>query len=1062
MPDYAQMTRAELIAALAELEAQLKEHEGALHCVVEQSSEGIVLIDRDGRVVEWNKSEEDITGLPRAHALGRPLWEIQAQFAPDEASSSALVEANRKRITLALQEERANWFNRFVTTPLRCPDGTRRIVESFAYPIRIGSQFMIGSVSRDITGRRAAEQALYDSERKYRQLFEELSIGCALHEMVYDDDGRPVDYVTLEVNAEYERLLGIRREDIVGRRVYEFFPHLDRAWLDIFGAVVATGEPRRYVQYSSNFDKWFQGSAFCPRERQFCATFMDVTEQKRAERNLRQSEERLRRAQQIGHMGSFHQDLATNTPWWSDQVYRILGVDPSKQAPSFGLFRSLIHPDDRAMWESVMQRAMASGSADAEYRIVRPDGAVRTLRELTAVTVGPDGNLLEVNGTVQDITERKEAEEGLSMLSRAVAVSPVSIVITSPSGIIEYVNPRFTTNTGYEAAEVLGKNLSLLGSEGTSPDDYRRMVETVAAGATWQGLFHNRKKSGELYWESTSVSPILDSEGTATHLVSIGEDITARKQSEELLRESEERFRMLTAVSPAGIYVTDAAGLCQYVNDRWCEMTGMTPGEALGEGWLNALYSRDRARVASGWRHVVESRGPWQGEFRYQKTNGGVIWVVGQSAELRDGTGTIVGYIGTVTDITERKKAEEELRRRNQDLVTLNAMITRIGHARTLQDILNAMMDVVLTVTRKEEGIILLLDEDTGAPLPGIHRGLADPRLSVVRDACHASSLVKQALQTGHTASAPVPGPVDRVADVPTIAVPIRSKDRVVGVLVLLGMKGRVLDAQNEHLLTMIGDQVGVALENTRLAEKVAVIEVWREIDRLRSELVANVSHELRTPLGLIKLFSSALVGPDLKLDTRTREQFLTDIVEEADKLTQIVDNLLDIARQQNNRLRLNQLPIDLGQLIRDVTKTMQVQLVKHHFVYESPAEPLVAEIDRLSIEQVLRNLISNAIKYSPNGGPITITLSQSSHQAIIQVGDTGIGIPPEELERVFERFYRVASQSTPTVTGIGLGLSVSRGIVEAHGGRMWAESKVGAGSSFFVSLPCEPRPSAP
>jgi signal transduction histidine kinase len=260
------------------------------------------------------------------------------------------------------------------------------------------------------------------------------------------------------------------------------------------------------------------------------------------------------------------------------------------------------------------------------------------------------------------------------------------------------------------------------------------------------------------------------------------------------------------------------------------------------------------------------------------------------------------------------------------------------------------------------------------------------------------------------------------------------------------------------QLLTAIGHQIGVATENVRLAEEASEIGILQELNRLRSELIANVSHELRTPLGLIKIFCSSLLMDDINFDREIQRKFLSHIDEEADRLETIVDNLLDVSRVESGRLRLDKRPTDVGQLATEIIEAikleMDVQLTQHHLVHDFPSDPLVATVDPKRIEQVLRNLLNNAIKYSPEGGTIAVRGRGEEKQLLILVSDQGMGIPSEDQERVFERFYRVENEITRSVRGAGLGLPVCRGIVEAHGGRIWVESTLGVGSTFCFTLP--------
>jgi two-component system sensor histidine kinase KdpD len=290
---------------------------------------------------------------------------------------------------------------------------------------------------------------------------------------------------------------------------------------------------------------------------------------------------------------------------------------------------------------------------------------------------------------------------------------------------------------------------------------------------------------------------------------------------------------------------------------------------------------------------------------------------------------------------------------------------------------------------------------------------------------------------------------------------PIQSKDKVLGVLCLFRRGPNELSHHERQTLAAIGHQIGVAIENVRLAEQTVEIEILRELDRLRSELIANVSHELRTPLGLIMLFCTTLLQQEVDLDRETQREFLNDIKEEADRLEKIVNNLLDLSRMQNGRLYLDRQPTDIARLVRATLASVRPQLTAHRLVYDFPPQPLVTAADSKRVEQILRNLVSNAIKYSPAGGEITIRGSSTENEILIQVSDQGVGIPPQDLTRVFERFYRVANETTQQVDGVGLGLAVCWGIVEAHGGRIWVESTPGIGSTFNFTLPAGPQAEA-
>jgi PAS domain S-box-containing protein len=414
-------------------------------------------------------------------------------------------------------------------------------------------------------------------------------------------------------------------------------------------------------------------------------------------------------------------------------------------------------------------------------------------------------------------------------------------------------------------------------------------------------------------------------------------------------------------------------------------------------------------------------------------------------------------------EIAERKQAEEALRQRAAQLALLSRVGERIAAALDLDGMLDRAARLVqegfeyqyvALYTLEEDGDELVVRSQAGQfahLLPKRYR-LRVGQGMVGWAAHNNETILANDVDTEPRYHNPFHDLVPIRAE---LCVPIRVGGEVVGVLDAQSIYDHAFDEGDVMVLETLAGQIGVAIENLRLAGDAAEVEILRELDRLRGELIANVSHELRTPLGLIKIFCTTLLRDDMELSAETRREFLLDIDDETDKLEQIVDNLLDLSRIGAGRLRLDRRPTDLGRLASQVMEAMEVHLQGHRFRHDFPAEPILADVDPKRIEQVLRNLLSNAIKYSPEGGEITVRGRRDVGQfALIWVSDQGIGIPQEDLGRVFERFYRVENEITERVRGAGLGLAVCHSLVEAHGGRIWAESMPGSGSTFYFTLP--------
>jgi PAS domain S-box-containing protein len=227
-----------------------------------------------------------------------------------------------------------------------------------------------------------------------------------------------------------------------------------------------------------------------------------------------------------------------------------------------------------------------------------------------------------------------------------------------------------------------------------------------------------------------------------------------------------------------------------------------------------------------------------------------------------------------------------------------------------------------------------------------------------------------------------------------------------------------------------------------------------KELDQMKSQLLATVSHELRTPLASIKGFATTLLRDDVVWDEESRREFLSIIDQESDRLSELIGNLLDMSRIEAGTLRMEPEPTDLRSIVQETIAEFQVITREHDFEAHLPPSVPRVWADPRRVRQVLRNLVENAVKYSPQKGSVVITLETDGDSVQLSVSDQGLGIEHQHLAHVFERFYQVDTASTRSVGGTGLGLSICKAIVEAHHGRIWAESQVGVGSTFHFTLP--------
>lgn len=297
------------------------------------------------------------------------------------------------------------------------------------------------------------------------------------------------------------------------------------------------------------------------------------------------------------------------------------------------------------------------------------------------------------------------------------------------------------------------------------------------------------------------------------------------------------------------------------------------------------------------------------------------------------------------------------------------------------------------------------------------------------------------------------------------LCVPLTIGDRVIGALSVDHEIPNAFQPEHERLLTIVATQVAAAIENARLfyelrahAEELRrAYEELQEADRLKDEIIQNVSHELRTPLTFIKGYADLLLDGSMGPLTDAQREAVEIIAKKTNLLSRLVGDILTL--QWIERGTLNFEAVDIAALARVSVQNFQLTASPSglEFAVEDPGGPVIVWGDRERLSQVLDNLLHNAVKFSPNGGRITVRVQDLEDHALVSVQDTGIGIPPDKLERIFERFYQVDGSTRRRFGGMGLGLAIVKRIVEAHGGRVWAESELGKGSTFHFTIPKPP-----
>ncbi len=287
---------------------------------------------------------------------------------------------------------------------------------------------------------------------------------------------------------------------------------------------------------------------------------------------------------------------------------------------------------------------------------------------------------------------------------------------------------------------------------------------------------------------------------------------------------------------------------------------------------------------------------------------------------------------------------------------------------------------------------------------------------------------------------------------------PLKTAQAVRGVLAVRpATTGEVLTPDQRHLAEAFANQTALAIERTQLADVAKRIEVMRETERLQAALLDSISHDLRTPLASITGSLSSLADPGARLNDAQRRELLETAREQAEHMNRLVGNLLEMTRLEAGAFKLRLAPTDVQEFIGVVLSRFGEALKGREVTVDAGPNLPEVPMDLVLVTQVMANILDNAIKYSPPDSPIEIHAKMAGPELQVEIADRGPGIPPSEVDRVFDKFYRVRRPGD--AGGVGLGLAISAGIIELHGGRIWAENRTGGGAVVAFSLPTIPVP---
>ena len=646
------------------LTKDLRESEERHRTLVDSSPEAVT-VHRRGIIIYVNPAAIRFAGAASAaDLLGQPLIErVHPDFRP-------LVAARVKEMT-----EKHTSVPTVEMKFLKL-DGTPFDVEVQATAIIYDGEPAIRVVARDITDYKIATAALRASEESYRLLFDGMLDGFALHEIICDAAGRPVDYRFLSVNPAFERLTGLRGADLVGRTVLAVMPTTEPVWIERYGRVVLTGEGIEFEEFSAVLDKHFEISAFRPRPGQFATVFIDITVSKRAEAALRESEERFRVLFEGAPDAMLLADPATGRVIDANEAAgRLLG---RPRTALVGLHQTELHPPQRhdfsqASFHDHVVKAESIGHTDpVETSVLRPDGTEIPV-EILAQAIRLHGQPTVI-GTFRDITVRKQAEIALKRSEERyrsiLNASPDDITITDLTGRILLVSPAALPMFGL-ASQTDATRRPV--TDFISPDDHALVATKLAA--MFEGTnpgpteLRARRSDGHIFPIEATAEFIRDETGQPTGIVFVVRDITARKRSEDTLRASEEQFRSYIEHAPMGVFLADEAGYYVGVNQAAARTTGYSVAELLSLR-VPDLWAPGADAIGAAHFQSLMATGRASGEVAFRRKDGSVgYWLVDA---VRLSPDRVLAF---TVETTARKESEQKLAESRDLLANLARLV---------------------------------------------------------------------------------------------------------------------------------------------------------------------------------------------------------------------------------------------------------------------------------------------------------------------------------------------------------------------------------------------------
>lgn len=901
---------------------------------------------------------------------------------------------------------------------------------------------------RDITDKKIAEQRLKESEEKYRHLFENSPFSILL----VDTKGN-----IIESNSTIEKLYGIKKEEILNKNYKEILLLFKVSELqDLFedrikkvlgGIITPSIEIPSYIEDGSLVWINLHSSLVKLGEKKLIQVILqDITERKVAEKALKKLNRELEnkvieRTKELEKSEKKFRQIFESIP------DLFLLVDENTTVIDYrGKKEEFFIPPEQFLSEKLSDiLPFKLGKMAKEYVSKTISSKQPQILEYSLPMKGKDhyyeARLLfftenRVAIFIRDITERKWTEEALreekNRAQKYLDIAAVALVIINAKKEVTLINQKGCEILGYEQKEIVGKNWFDNFIPERNRNEVKSVFQKLIAGKVEpveyfeNPILTNNNEERIIAWHNTILN---DEKGNIIGTLSSGEDITERMQVEEALRESEKKYRGILESISEVYYELDLKGNFIFFNDRACEFLGYLRDELIGMNYREYMDKKNQEIAFKLYNTMYEKDIP-QTVFEYEmiRSNGNKIFVESSVYLKHNSEGEKIGFYGLTRDITERKQIERELiKTKDEQALILKSVSELISY----QD---KELKIIWANKAAAESVGLTTQQLIGHHCYEIWQERDSP--------CIGCPVLK-AIETGQLQKADIATPDGRYLFIR--GTPVKGAD------------GNILGAVETTLEITERKKAEQQLKESEKKLREQNIEL-RKLDELKNDFITIAAHELKTPMVSITGYTDYILTHYKDLDFEIRKDLLL-IQKNSQRLNLLIEKLLDVMKIDAKKMEIIREEKNIYDIIENCVEELSFQINNKKLnIIIDVQKDLYMKVDPNRIYEVFSNLFSNAVKFTLDGGNIEISAKKIKNQFLFKVRNDGKGLNIHDIRKLFKKFEVIEKESADHINrkkGLGLGLYISKGVVEAHGGKIWGTSKgKDKGAEFYFTLP--------